>query len=89
MSDHDIYRQQQFGKPTGLGKAPALLVIDFVNGFADPAHSAAATSPRRSSAPCRCSPLRARAAGRSPQPHRLCRRRLGHQHLLAQGAAAC
>ncbi len=37
MPEHDIYRQQTFGQPTGLGTAPALLVIDFVNGFVDPA----------------------------------------------------
>jgi maleamate amidohydrolase len=36
MTDDDIYRKQQFGQKTGFGKAPALLVIDFVNGFTDP-----------------------------------------------------
>lgn len=36
MSREDIYSKQQFGQKTGLGKAPALLVIDFVNGFHDP-----------------------------------------------------
>jgi maleamate amidohydrolase len=36
MSDDDIYRKQQFGQRTGFGKTPALLVIDFVNGFHDP-----------------------------------------------------
>lgn len=35
MNDN-VYRRQQFGQATGLGAAPALLVIDFVNGFADP-----------------------------------------------------
>jgi len=35
LSD-DVYRRQQFGQRTGLGKSPALLVVDFVNGFADP-----------------------------------------------------
>jgi hypothetical protein len=35
MSD-EIYRTQQFGQRTGFGKRPALLVVDFVNGFADP-----------------------------------------------------
>lgn len=35
MSD-DVYARQQFGQKTGFGKAPALLVIDFVNGFHDP-----------------------------------------------------
>lgn len=32
----DIYEKQQFGQKTGIGKVPALLVIDFVNGFHDP-----------------------------------------------------
>jgi Amidases related to nicotinamidase len=35
LSD-DVYRRQQFGQRTGLGKTPALLVVDFVNGFTDP-----------------------------------------------------
>ena len=34
MND-DVYSRQQFGQATGLGEAPALLVVDFVNGFAD------------------------------------------------------
>jgi maleamate amidohydrolase len=33
----DVYRRQQFGQATGLGRSPALLLVDFVNGFADPA----------------------------------------------------
>lgn len=36
MSREDVYRKQQFGQKTGFGKTPALLVIDFVNGFHDP-----------------------------------------------------
>jgi maleamate amidohydrolase len=36
VTGDDIYRKQQFGQKTGFGKTPALLVIDFVNGFADP-----------------------------------------------------
>lgn len=36
MSREDIYHKQQFGRKTGFGKTPALLVIDFVNGFHDP-----------------------------------------------------
>jgi maleamate amidohydrolase len=35
MSD-EIYRTQQFGQRIGFGKRPALLVVDFVNGFTDP-----------------------------------------------------
>jgi maleamate amidohydrolase len=36
VSGDDVYRRQQFGQRTGLGTTPALLVVDFVNGFADP-----------------------------------------------------
>jgi len=36
MTDDDVYRRQQFGQKMGFGTAPALLVIDFVNGFHDP-----------------------------------------------------
>ncbi len=35
MND-DVYRKQQFGQTIGLGRMPALLVVDFVNGFTDP-----------------------------------------------------
>lgn len=35
MTD-DVYARQGFGKETGIGARPALLLIDFVNGFADP-----------------------------------------------------
>ncbi len=36
MSDDDIYRKQTFGAATGFGRSPALLIVDFVNGFVDP-----------------------------------------------------
>jgi maleamate amidohydrolase len=36
MSDEAIYKKQRFGQPTGFGKSPALLIVDFVNGFTDP-----------------------------------------------------
>lgn len=35
MTDN-VYERQGFGRRTGLGDRPALLLIDFVNGFADP-----------------------------------------------------
>ena len=37
MSDLDIYRQQGFGNRSGFGARPALVIVDFVNGFDDPA----------------------------------------------------
>lgn len=36
MSELDIYCQQGFGNTSGFGTHPALLIVDFVNGFADP-----------------------------------------------------
>jgi maleamate amidohydrolase len=37
MND-DIYIQQGFGQKIGIGLAPALVIVDFVVGFTDPAH---------------------------------------------------
>jgi maleamate amidohydrolase len=34
----DIYHRQGMGNRAGLGQAPALVIIDFVVGFTDPAH---------------------------------------------------
>ena len=36
MTSDDIYARQQFGQKTGFGRMPALLIVDFVNGFTDP-----------------------------------------------------
>lgn len=36
MDREAVYQKQKFGQKIGLGRAPALLVVDFVNGFADP-----------------------------------------------------
>jgi len=36
MTVHDIYRQQSFGTRMGFGISPALLIIDFLHGFARP-----------------------------------------------------
>jgi maleamate amidohydrolase len=36
-NDLDVYRKQGFGQRMGFGKKPALLVIDFINAFNDPA----------------------------------------------------
>jgi len=39
MTDElDIYRQQGFAQSIGIGEAPALVIVDFVLGFTDPAH---------------------------------------------------
>ena len=34
--DLDVYARQNFGNQSGFGSTPALLIVDFVNGFADP-----------------------------------------------------
>ena len=36
MPGADIYSRQGFGQASGFGTRPALLVVDFINGFADP-----------------------------------------------------
>jgi len=38
MSDIEVYDRQGFGNTAGLGKRPALVIVDFVVGFCDPAH---------------------------------------------------
>jgi maleamate amidohydrolase len=35
--DLDIYRSQGFGGTVGIGRKPALCIVDFTNGFVDPA----------------------------------------------------
>ena len=35
MTD-DVYEQQNFGNSVGFGRKPALLIVDFQVGFADP-----------------------------------------------------
>ena len=36
MSELEIYQKQGFGNSAGIGQRPALLIVDFVNGFANP-----------------------------------------------------
>jgi len=38
MSDLDIYARQGFAQQVGIGRRPALVIVDFVEGFTDPAH---------------------------------------------------
>ncbi len=38
MNELDIYRRQGFAQPLGLGRAPAVIIVDFVHGFTDPDH---------------------------------------------------
>lgn len=34
-NENDVYRKQNFGNPSGIGKRCALILVDFVNGFVD------------------------------------------------------
>ncbi len=36
MSELEIYQKQGFGNSSGIGQRPALLIVDFVNGFVNP-----------------------------------------------------
>ena len=36
MEEMNVYEAQGFGQPLGLGERPALLIVDFIEGFADP-----------------------------------------------------
>jgi len=61
----DVYARQQFGRRTGIGARPALVVVDFVNGFCDPdmlgggniAEAVAATQPLLTVARARALPV--------------------------------
>ncbi len=37
MSDVEVYERQGFGKSSGFGRRPALLIVDYVRAFCDPA----------------------------------------------------
>jgi maleamate amidohydrolase len=37
MDDLDVHARQGFGGRVGMGRRPALLIVDLVNGLADPA----------------------------------------------------
>ena len=37
-TDLEIYEKQGFAQSIGIGAAPALVIVDFVHGFTDPAH---------------------------------------------------
>lgn len=36
MAEADVYARQKFGQPIAVGRKPALIAVDFVNGFLDP-----------------------------------------------------
>src|SRR3546814_17575509 len=45
MSDVEVYQRQGFGNALGLSGRLCLLIVDFVNGFADPAVFGGGNSP--------------------------------------------
>lgn len=38
MTELDVYKRQGFAGAVGIGERPALVMVDFVEGFVDPAH---------------------------------------------------
>ncbi len=36
-SAEEFYRSRGFGRPIGFGQRPAIVIVDFINGFTDPA----------------------------------------------------
>ena len=38
VDELDIYKRQGFAQTVGLGRSPALVIVDFVVSFTDPAH---------------------------------------------------
>ena len=46
--DTKIYQQQGFAHNVGIGERPAIVTVDFTNGFNDPSTSVVATSMRQS-----------------------------------------
>jgi maleamate amidohydrolase len=57
MSDLDIYARQGLGQKSGLGRRVALVLIDFVNGFNDPAHFGGGNIPEAIAASARLLPI--------------------------------
>ena len=86
-SDIDIYKTQNFGNRLGFGAKAALLIVDFVNGFTDPAKFGGGNIQEAIDATVGLLRLlpRARRAGR-PHPRRLRRRRRGRERHVPQGA---
>jgi maleamate amidohydrolase len=57
MSDLDIYARQGLGQTSGLGRRVALLLVDFVNGFNDPAHFGGGNIPESIAASAKLLPI--------------------------------
>ena len=88
-SDIDIYKTQNFGNRLGFGEKAALLIVDFVNGFTDPAKFGGGNIQEAIDATvgllafCR----EQRRAGRA-HARDLRRRRGGREHHVHEGALA-
>lgn len=57
MAELDIYARQGLGQKSGLGQRVALLLVDFVNGFNDPAHFGGGNIPEAIAASARLLPI--------------------------------
>lgn len=57
MADLDLYARQGLGQKSGLGQRVALLLVDFVNGFNDPAHFGGGNIPEAIAASARMLPI--------------------------------
>jgi hypothetical protein len=70
--DLDIYAAQGFAQTMGIGQSPALVIVDFVVGFTDPAHFADGLSYQTFGARAARLAIQKTAAF-LPRPHRLAR----------------
>ena len=50
----DVFKQQGFGQTMGIGRRPALVIVDFVVAFDDPKMLAAAISTKLCCGPSIC-----------------------------------
>ena len=66
--DRGVYARQGFAQPVGLGRAPALLLVDFQVAFVDPQAFGGGNIPAAAKHSVALPPPRAIAAGRSRIP---------------------
>lgn len=84
MSDLEIYRKATLGNSSGWGRKPALLIVDFTNGFNDPEKFGGGNI--GAAVEKTIDLLAAARPAYRVFPGRLRRRRGGRRYLLPQGA---
>ena len=84
--DIAAYARQGFGADLQPQAPYGLLIVDLVNGFADPAVFGGGNIPQAIANTERLWRRRGHGAGRWRQPHRVFRQRRGPQHLHPEGA---